>query len=278
MKTMSLLLVSLVLSAVSHAYDKNHIAQHLRKSLNLDTRTEITVSSSATPSNFGSLKVVPVTINGGPYQVFLSQDEKQYIWGYAVDLTVDPDEMRARSLNLNNVRSKGAASAPITIVEFTDMQCPYCKNVHEILKKELHTAYSPNDVRLVFKHYPLSNHAWAESAAIATECAGDLKPEAFWKMADSIFSNSVNISTGNIKGKVVEFAKSAGLDEAKFAQCYDSGKHLAKVQYDRREGTMAGVNSTPTLFINGRMLRGIRSFEDVKVVVEEKRKEAAKKK
>jgi protein-disulfide isomerase len=210
--------------------------------------------------------------------VFLSQDEKQYIWGYAVDLTVDPDEMRERNLNLNNVRSKGSASAPVTIVEFTDMQCPFCKNVHDILKKDLYSSYTTNDVRLVFKHFPLSNHAWAEKAAIAAECAGEQKQEAFWKMTDSIFADSVSISTANIQGKVQGFAKASGINMDSFNQCYESQKPLAKVQYDRREGGMVGVNSTPTLFINGRMLRGIRSFEDVKVVIDEKRKEAAKKK
>jgi protein-disulfide isomerase len=273
----SLFVVLLALSSTLHAYDKNFVAQHIRKALNLDTRTEIVVSSMAAPSPFGSLKVVPITINGGPYQIYLSKDEKQYIWGYPVSLTLDPDVERAKGMQLNNVRFKGSAKAPITIVEYTDLQCPYCKIVHDILSKELFTQYTTNDVRLVFKHFPLSMHPWAEIGASATECAGEQSDEAFWKMSDSLYANQATISTATVKVQIGDYAKAAGLNATKFNQCVESEKYNTKIQADRREGAAVGVNSTPTLFVNGRMIRGIRTFDDLKVVIEEKKKEAARK-
>jgi protein-disulfide isomerase len=262
-----------VLSSPVFAYDPAYVAQHIRKALNLNTRIEIKVSPKP-EGNIGDLLIVPVTINGGPYQIYLSKDEKEYIWGYSIDLMSDPDIVRASAINLKNVRSKGSDSAPVTIVEFSDFQCPHCKKAHQVIKEELYKNYTSDQVRLVFKHFPLSNHAWAEPAAAASECAGDQKGKAFWDLANFYFENSVQLSTANLTTQTMGFAQSLGLDTLKLKLCLSSEKPLAKVRTDKKEGSAAGVSSTPTLFVNGRMITGFRDFNDIKIVIDEKLAEA----
>lgn len=266
---LSLLLLS---AAPLLALDKEHLALHLRKALNLDTRAEI-IAGEPRPSDVGDLWEVPVTVGGGQYVVFLSKDEKKYIWGYSIDLTEDPDKERAKGISLTNVHAKGSANAPVTIVEYSDMQCPHCQKAHEMIEKELFQVYTSTQVRWVFKHFPLSMHDWAETAAIASECAAKQKEEAFWTVTGSLFQNAKQIKKEDVLAKSKEYAKAAGLNVDKFSTCVKSSATISIVQSNKQEGSSVGVTSTPSLFINGRMRRGFGSFEDIKVVIEEKLRE-----
>jgi protein-disulfide isomerase len=156
--------------------------------------------------------------------------------------------------------AKGPEGAPVTIVEFSDFQCPFCSRaigtVDEVLK-----AY-PDKVRLVFRQFPLEFHKQAPKAAEASLCAHD--QGKFWEMHDKLFANQKALEVPALKG----YAKELGLDAAKFDKCLDSGEKAATVQADMADGQKVGVNGTPAFFINGILLSGAQPFEEFKSVID----------
>lgn len=157
--------------------------------------------------------------------------------------------------------SRGPADAVITIVEFSDYQCPFCARVTPTMAQVMQTYGSR--VRRVFKDFPLPNHAEAPKAAEAARCAGD--EGKYWEMHDRLFANQGALQVPAIK----QTAAAIGLSQATFDQCLDSGKYAAAVQADIDQGQKLGVNSTPTLYINGRPLIGAQPFEQFKQVIDE---------
>jgi protein-disulfide isomerase len=156
---------------------------------------------------------------------------------------------------------RGNAAAPVTIVEFSDYQCPFCSRVNPTLARVMQT-YG-DKVKIVFKDYPLPNHPEAPKAAEAAHCAAEQKK--YWEMHDAMFANQRALQVPVLK----QTARAIGLDGTAFDQCLDSGKHAATVRIGAALGEKMGVNSTPTLYINGRPLIGAMPFENFKVVIDE---------
>jgi len=139
--------------------------------------------------------------------------------------------------------SKGPATAKVTVAEFSDFQCPYCSRATPAVDALL-KAY-PNDVKVVFFHYPLSFHENAMPSAIAAQCA-NLQGK-FWEMHDKLFANQGALSADNFKA----YAKDIALDEAKFTACLADPTTKAFVEKDMEMGNSAGVEGTPSFFLNG---------------------------
>lgn len=156
---------------------------------------------------------------------------------------------------------RGNAAAPITIVEFSDYQCPFCARVNPTLAKVRET-YG-DKVKIVFKDYPLPNHPQAPKAAEAARCAGDQKK--YWEMHDAMFANQRALEVPALK----QTARAIGVEGAAFDQCLDSGKYAATVLKGSEQGNQMGVNSTPTLYVNGRALIGAMPFENFKAIIDE---------
>ena len=156
---------------------------------------------------------------------------------------------------------RGPAAAPITIVEFSDYQCPFCARVNPTLAKVRET-YG-DKVRIIFKDYPLPNHPEAPKAAEAAHCAAEQKK--YWEMHDAMFANQRALQVPVLK----QTARSIGLDGTAFDQCIDSDKYAATVRGGAQLGERMGVNSTPTLYINGRALIGAMPFENFKAIIDE---------
>jgi protein-disulfide isomerase len=167
--------------------------------------------------------------------------------------------------------SKGPETAPVTIVEFSDFECPYCAGLFPTLK-QVEKNY-PDTVRIVYRQFPLANiHPHAMKAAEASLCANDQKK--FWEFHDSMFGNQTELSVPDLKQRAVDLK----LDTQAFNQCLDSGRHSSAVQADVQEGARAGVTGTPALFINGRLLSGNQPYSEIKDVIEDElqRKAASK--
>lgn len=159
-----------------------------------------------------------------------------------------------------NSPAKGPASAKVTIIEFSEFQCPFCSKAAQIVK-EVEKKYG-DKVRIVFKHFPLSFHPHAQKASEAAMCAHEQAPEKFWTMHDEMFADQAKLEEPSL----IEKAKKSGLDEAKFKECLTSGKFKAIVEADVKLGESLGIKATPTFFINGQMLSGalpIESFSEV---------------
>jgi protein-disulfide isomerase len=157
--------------------------------------------------------------------------------------------------------SSGPANAPVTVVEFSDYQCPFCARVVPTIVK-LRQTYG-DKIRVVFKDFPLPNHGNAPKAAEAAHCAGE--QGKYWDMHDRLFANQQALAVPSLK----QTAAGLGLDAGKFDQCLDSGKYAASVSADMKQGEQLGVQSTPTVYVNGRAVVGAQPFEFFKSVIDE---------
>jgi predicted DsbA family dithiol-disulfide isomerase len=158
--------------------------------------------------------------------------------------------------------SKGPANAPVTIVEFSDFECPYCGGLYPTLK-QVEKNY-PQQVRVVYRQFPLTNiHPYAQKAAEASLCANAQKK--FWEFHDSMFEKQRELSIADLKQRAVDLK----LDTQEFNQCLDSGRHAAAIQADIQEGAKHGVTGTPALFINGRLLSGNQPYSEIRDVIED---------
>lgn len=156
--------------------------------------------------------------------------------------------------------SRGPKDAPITIVEFSDFECPYCGAAHDTVEQVMST-YA-GKVRLVYRQFPLSFHPHAEKAAEASLCAAD--QGKFWEYHDVLFKNQKKLDPTDLKA----FASEVGMDGQKFGQCLESGDKKKVVDADQQAGLAAGVGGTPAFFINGIFLNGALPIDEFKKVID----------
>jgi protein-disulfide isomerase len=155
-------------------------------------------------------------------------------------------EEQAAKLSIEGDPVRGAANARVTIVEFSDFQCPFCAEAAEQAKLVL--AKYPNDVKLVFKQFPLESHSQAAlsaEAALAAQAQGKV-----WEMHDKLYANFRSLS----RVRILAWAKELGLDLPRFTADLDSHKYASRVASEERQGEAAGVEGTPTFFIDGHRL------------------------
>ncbi|MDH5674232.1 MAG: DsbA family protein [Myxococcales bacterium] len=154
------------------------------------------------------------------------------------------DAAGKREFSMDGGHVRGAPMARVSIVEFSDFQCPYCGQAHPELKRIL--SEFDGKVNLLFKHYPLPSHSRAEPAARAAEAAG--RQGKFWEMHDLLFDHQRQLEDVDLRG----YAQTLGLDAERFAKDLEDPEVAAKVEADRKEGEAADIKGTPSIFINGR--------------------------
>jgi len=186
---------------------------------------------------------------------YVSKDGRYLFRGELSDMTKDPLAENLAQIRTTDAPSLGDPKAPVTIVEYSDFQCPVCRSLHDTLRSIL-----PNyggKVRVIFKDFPLEQlHPWARTAAIAARCAYQQKPEAFWKMYDLIYDNQEVISAENAWTKMTDYAAQSGLDPEALKGCMAGPEAAAAVNASHANGEKLEVNSTPTVFVNGRRMVG----------------------
>jgi len=176
---------------------------------------------------------------------------------YAVTVALHPPKIEVAT---DGKPSLGVDNAPVTIVEFSDFQCPFCRQVQPTLKR-LMTDYA-GKVRLVFRDFPLrSIHPQAQKAAEAAQCAAE--QQKFWSYHDKLFA-ATSLQVADLK----KYAHELDLNEEQFTSCLDSNKYAGGIDADMQAGQNAGVNATPTFFVNGYPLSGAASYEHFKEVVD----------
>ena len=186
---------------------------------------------------------------------YVSKDGRFLIRGELSDMTKDPLAENLAQIRTTDAPALGDPKAPVTIVEYSDFQCPVCRSLHDTLRSILPNY--PGKLRVIFKDFPLEQlHPWARTAAIAGRCAYQQKPEAFWKMYDLIYDNQEIISAENAWAKMADYATQAGLDAGSFKSCMASPDAAAEVNASHANGQKLEINSTPTVFVNGRRMVG----------------------
>jgi protein-disulfide isomerase len=164
--------------------------------------------------------------------------------------------------------TKGPASAPVTIVEFSDYQCPFCARVNPTLD-QIRAAYG-NRVRVVWKDFPLTSiHPEAFKGSEAAHCAGD--QGKYWEYHDRLFENQRAMTPADLK----RHATDLGLDMNAFNACLDSSKYAERVRAGMDQGTKLGVSSTPALFINGRIVTGAQPYEAFAAIIDDELQRAS---
>lgn len=167
---------------------------------------------------------------------------------------------------------RGDMSAAVTLIEYSDFECPFCQRFHPTMMRLL-DEYD-GQVKWVYRHFPLSFHQNAEKEAEAAECAGDLGGnDKFWAYADAIFDRTTSNGTGIALSQLGVIAEDVGLDRAKFQKCLDSGKFAARVRQDLTEGGAAGITGTPGTVIIGedgttQLVPGAVPYEQLKSMVD----------
>jgi protein-disulfide isomerase len=200
---------------------------------------------------------VKIGENTESVKFYVSKDGKYLLRGELSDLDKDPLAETREQLQINDAPSLGNPKAPITLVEFSDFECPVCRSLHDVLRGLL-PKYPT--VRVVFKDFPLDQiHPWARTAAIAGRCAYQLNPQAFWKVYDLIYDSQEVISAANAWNKMQDFAGQAGLSQDAFKACMAAPEAAAAVEASRANGMKLEIGSTPTVFVNGRRMVGADS-------------------
>jgi protein-disulfide isomerase len=186
----------------------------------------------------------------------------------SVQTFITPPEAPVYQIATDDQPSKGAATAPVTVVEFTDYQCPSCAQTQPAIER-LAAEYGDR-LRVVVRDFPLSIHENAFKAAEAAEAARE--QGKYWEYVTLLFRNQSALGPQNLR----EYALAAGLDVARFDAALAAGKFTEKVQRDLLDGQKLGVNSTPTIFVNGRRVND-RSYDGLKLRIEEALKNAPRK-
>jgi protein-disulfide isomerase len=224
------------------------IEDFLRRFFALGPDMKITVG---TPKELGTsgLFETPIEVKSpdGTENVtmYLTKDGRYLIRGEISDLTTDPLAETSAKIQTAGAPVLGDPKAPITLVEFSDFECPVCRGLHDVLRGML-TNYP--QVKVIFKDYPLETlHPWARSAALAGRCTYQQNPKAFWQLYDLIYDNQDLISAANVWDKMLEYAGKA---------CMSSPLAAGEVDASIANGNLLEVRSTPTVFVNGRRVVG----------------------
>jgi protein-disulfide isomerase len=173
-----------------------------------------------------------------------------------------PDRPRV-DIAINGAPTWGKKEAKITLVEYSDFQCPYCARA-EATVKQIKERYK-DQVKIVYKQFPLNFHKDAFRASEASLCANDQSSDYFWKLHEFMLFNPKKLSAEQINTQ----AALLGMDGPRFKQCLSGGKFTAKVNQEIAEGNLLGVQATPMFFVNGITVRGAQPFEVFEEIIEE---------
>ncbi len=195
------------------------------------------------------------------YLSITKYDLKGSLTGKTIDGRIQEEAIISVSIDDDPVL--GNKDAPITIVEFSDFECPFCGKHFLTSHPQIVENYvNTGKVKIVYRDFPLDFHKNAQKAAEAAECADE--QGKFWEMHDKLFLNQDSLSMENFK----QWAKDIELDAAQFNACIDSEKYVEEIQNDVKDGTKYGISGTPTFFINNQILKGAQPYEVFEKTIE----------
>jgi protein-disulfide isomerase len=198
-----------------------------------------------------------------PLAFFLGLGGGYLLWGSTkTSAAADAAPIRRVDVSTDDDPSIGPADAPVTIIEFSDYQCPYCQVWYKQVYQQLLASY-PNKIRFVYRDLPLPMHPEAIPAAEAAECAGE--QGAYWKYHDALFSQKNGLN----RAAYDQYATDLGLDSKAFTACLDSHRYQAEIQADASDAARVGISGTPSFVVNGRILIGALPFSEFKTVIDE---------
>jgi len=243
----------------------------MQQTFGYDSSVTWRISSIKPSAAEGLAEVVVVVANPQGQQVstfYVTPDGKHALVGDMIPFGAKPFAPAAETLQKGvNGPSRGPATSAVTLVEFSDLQCPHCKEAQPIIARLL--ADEPNAM-FVFQQYPLPQHNWAAKAAAYADCIGRTNKDAVWKFIQATFDEQSNITEANADEKLNALADASGAKSADVAVCAAKPETKKRIEDSIALGTSVGVNSTPTLYVNGRRVANMNAlpYEILKELVE----------
>jgi len=231
--------------------------QELRRVLNVPPSVELKFKSSRHGAEAGQVVAVFDAVEGearDSLELAVSADGAQLFYEGRTYKLADPFRAIRESIRLESAPARGPLDAPVTVVEFSDYTCAYCRQFYLTLEKPLLERYG-SQVRLVYKHFPLADvRAWSEDAAAAAACAYRQGNQQFWAYHERLFQEADRLKEG--QSLLLTLASDAGLESASFRRCLAERQGSTEVARDLDEAERLGVKVTPTFFVNGRPVYG----------------------
>jgi protein-disulfide isomerase len=251
--------------AAPASIDKESLARYLRYAEGFTDSVKISIEDPK-PTPFPGFYRLLVHLSAGDQRMdrsyYTDARGQQIFTGNIWDTSQSPFADNLHRLP-DEQAAFGPADAKVTIVIFSDFQCPYCRQFAQTIRQNVPKKY-PADVRVLFADFPLDKiHPWARAAAEAAHCVGDGNPEAFWAFHDWVFQNQGEFNTNNIPEKTLAFAKEKGWDTTKIGACLSGHAAASEVEKNHQAGLALQVQQTPTVFLNGRELGGALPWETV---------------
>jgi protein-disulfide isomerase len=201
-------------------------------------------------------------------KIYVSSDGKHAVVGDIIPFGSRPfDTANAELQKGVNGPARGPATAPVTIVEFSDLQCPHCKEAEPVMDKLMG---EEKNAKLIYQNFPLPSHDWAQKAAAYADCVGRSNNDAFWKFIGSVFESQTDINAANADEKLTTLADKAGVKGSDIAACSAKPETTSRVEHSVALGKAVDVNSTPTVFVNGRKIGSVTGipYDILKSIVE----------
>ena len=257
----------LALAGTARADDNEALVKYYRKKNNLPTTAPITVSD-VKDSVIKGAKQGTLSVGNQKVGFVASPDLHYVVFGEVDAITIVPSKAVMEKISLAGQPFKGGKDAKVTVVEYSDFQCPFCNKGYNTIENDVVKVYG-DKVKFYYKHYPLPFHPWAEPAAIAYECVKQQNPEAGWAVYKGYFENQKDINPENVKAKAIEFYGDKKIDKAKLDDCIDNKKTLPGINKDKAEAAALGISGTPSFVINGRQLKGAQPGDRFKVIIDD---------
>jgi len=255
------------------------IERQLRAKYNVPAEVKVLVAAPRS-SEFTNYDAVKVTFSGQgrdqEYEFLLSKDQKTLIRMTKMDLTQDPYQDIINKIDVKGRPVRGNPNAKVMLVNFDDLECPFCSQTHRVLFPDLLKEYGDR-VAFVYKDFPLSEiHPWAIHAAVDANCLAAQSADAYWDFADYVHSNQqvINAEKGRdnqyaaLDRTAVTEAGKFHLDTSKFQSCTKDPKSEDAVKASVKQGEALDVNGTPTMFVNGQMLDGARPASEIRATLD----------
>ncbi len=268
----SLLMITSVFAAEQSGFDKTTLEAYLRHVElwvpGVGVKIDDAKDSKELPGFLDVVVHLSYNSNVLPDQhYYMSKDGKKIFKADVFDINKSPFQANIDKLNVIGAPSLGPANAPVTVVVFSDFQCPMCRQEAEVIHKQITEAF-PTQVRIYFRDFPLESlHNWARPAALAGRCVYKLNPAAFWDYHDWIYENQSYIGLDNLNTKLQEFAAAKGVDGMQLSRCIENKTTDPEVKASMAIGNSLSINSTPTLFVNGRRIDGAVPWENLQALI-----------
>ena len=259
--------------------DTERIIQNLKMEIPQLRQTGQISMSSFSDSDVSGFQQATLTVNGRQIPLLVTEDGEQALLlaGPPLDVSRSVEEVEKTLANAASERSetlkqatsgmpvRGPADAPVTLVEFSDFQCPYCARASSLVDQLMERF--PETLNVIYVHYPLPMHEWARPAAIASQCAAQQDDEAFWTLHDAYFDNQGLLTADNVMEQSETYLADASIDITAWKTCAtdessDAHKEAAQtVSANMQAGESVNVTGTPSFFINGEQVQGARSVD-----------------